>query len=107
MLHRVYPTSTRFGGGWSRVRPIVDNSGERQMLPHDPDIAAPHQDDSRPTPQGSPATDRRPVRAWLAVIAVLAAAAAVAVLGWLLVVDEVAETGDVTGSASVTEVSPR
>ena len=87
--------------------PIVEPDATGERLPHDPDIAAPHQGDSRPTRRSSPTTDRRPVRAWLAVIAMLAAAAAVVVLGWLLVVDEDAETGDVTGAASVVEVSPR
>ncbi len=65
------------------------------MLPHDPDIATSHHDPIHPGEGGKddlPVTDRRPVRAWLAVLAIVLAAGAVTAYWWFVVAAEDDET---------------
>ena len=71
------------------------------MLPHDPDLATPHHSHIEYDEDGLPVSDRRPVRARVAVVAIIAAAAVVLGLWWFLVADEDDETDTTTAGAPV------
>jgi hypothetical protein len=71
------------------------------MLPHDPDLATPHHNRIDYDEDGLPVTDRRPVRAWVAVVAIIAAAAVVFGLWWFLVADEEDDADTTSGGLPV------